>query len=218
MMEISLDELFAHSFVISISNERLSAFKNRFHKEDLPMPMIFTGFQYKNGVYRSAGIVKTRDTSNVRLSNLAIVKVAEALDWPYVCIFEDDASPCIGAKQKLKSILQDLPEDIDMLKLGWLCKKDVINFNQKLCHAYTFGSHAYVVFKCCYETFQKNATKFFITDTFPMNDPACHIYCTNDMLFVQDDREFKTKSVHINVRTLFFPQLSADGQLKDFNL
>jgi len=56
-------------------------------------------------VYRSAGIVKTRDTSNVRLSNLAIAKAAEALDWPFVCIFEDDARPCIDAGQKLQLAL-----------------------------------------------------------------------------------------------------------------
>ena len=128
-MDISLDSLFEHSFVISVSDERLSAFKRRFLEEGLPIPRVFTGFQYRNGVYRSAGIVKTRDTSNVRLSNLAIAKAAEALDWPFVCIFEDDARPGGGAGQKLQSALQELPEDIDMLKLGWLCKRDVVAFS-----------------------------------------------------------------------------------------
>lgn len=104
-MDISLDSLFEHGFVISISDERLNAFKRRFLEEGLPIPRVFTGFQYKNGVYRTAGIVKTRDTSNVRLSNLAIAKAAEALDWPFVCIFEDDARPCIDASQKLQSAL-----------------------------------------------------------------------------------------------------------------
>ena len=78
-------------------------------------------------MYKSAGIVKTRDTANVRLSNLAIVKAAEALGWPFVCVFEDDALPCIGAKQKLEGLLRRLPDDIDMLKLGWLCKSDVVD-------------------------------------------------------------------------------------------
>lgn len=123
-------------------------------------------------MYRSAGIVKTRDASNVRLGNLAIAKAAEALDWPFVCIFEDDARPCIGAGQKLQSALQGLPEDIDMLKLGWLCKRDVVAFSQKLCFASTLGSHAYVLFKRGYRKFQKNVTELFITDTFPMNDPC----------------------------------------------
>ena len=96
-MDISLDSLFEYSFVISVNDERLGAFRRRFLEENLPIPRVFTGFQYRNGVYRSAGIVKTRDTSNVRLSNLAIAKAAEALDWPFVCIFEDDARPCIDA-------------------------------------------------------------------------------------------------------------------------
>jgi len=98
-----------------------------------------------------------------------------------------------------------------MLKLGWLCKRDVVAFNQKLCFASTLGSHAYVLFKHGYQKFQKNATELFITDTFPMNDPACNIYCTNDFLFMQDDRKFKTESVHATTHTLFFPQLLESG-------
>lgn len=147
LMDISVEDLLEHSFVISVSSERLSAFKRRFQAEGLPIPRVFTGFQYRNGVYRSAGIVKTHDASNVRLSNLAIAKTAEALDWPFTCIFEDDAQPCIGAKQKLQSALQGLPDNIDILKLGWLCKREVVDVNEKLCHAYTLGSHAYVLFK-----------------------------------------------------------------------
>ena len=76
-------------------------------------------------MYKSAGIVKTSNAANVRLSNLAVVKMAEALDWPFVCIFEDDALPCIGARTKLEDSLKDLPADIDMLKIGWLCQKNL---------------------------------------------------------------------------------------------
>ena len=40
-----------------------------------------------------------------------------------------------------------------MLKRGWLCKRDVINIDEKLCRAYTLGSHAYVLFKHGYKKF-----------------------------------------------------------------
>ena len=43
-MDISLDSLFEHSFVISVSDERLNAFKKRFLEESLPIPRVFTGF------------------------------------------------------------------------------------------------------------------------------------------------------------------------------
>lgn len=43
-MTISTQELFDHSFVISVYDERLQAFKRRFQKEGLPVPRTFTGF------------------------------------------------------------------------------------------------------------------------------------------------------------------------------
>lgn len=217
-MTVSVQELFGHSFVISIYDERLQVFKQRFQKEGLPMPRVFTGFQYKNGVYKTAGIVKTRNTANVRLSNLAIVKAAEALDWPFVCVFEDDALPCISAKQKLEDLLHQLPDDIDMLKLGWLCKSNIVDMHNGLQCAQTFGSHAYIVFSKHYKRFQDNTTRLFITDTFPMNDPSSNILCASQLLFIQDDRCFETESVHTTVGTLYFSQLSASGQLSSFNV
>ena len=43
-MDISLDSLFEHSFVISVNDERLNIFKRRFLEEGLPVPRVFTGF------------------------------------------------------------------------------------------------------------------------------------------------------------------------------
>lgn len=98
-MNIDIEMLFEQSFVINVDEDRLIAFKERFIAENLvPLPKIFPGFSYRNGVYRSAGIIKSSNAANVRLSNLAIVKMADAMNWPFVCIFEDDALPCIDAK------------------------------------------------------------------------------------------------------------------------
>lgn len=214
-MTCLIQDLFSHCFVINVTNERLLAFKQRFAKEQLPIPKIFRGFQYKNGVYKSAGIVKTSNAANVRLSNLAIVKTAEALDWPFVCIFEDDAKPCINAKQKLENSLQYLPDDIDMLKLGWLCQKNKHAVDNHFCKAETFGSHAYVIFRKYYQMFQNIATKFFCTDVDAMNDNNYNILCTNELLFMQDDRNFKIECVHPN-NSRFFHELSSNGQLSSF--
>ena len=69
-----------------------------------------------------------------------------------------------------------------------------------------------------YGRFQDNATRLFITDTFPMNDQSSNILCSPELLFIQDDRCFKTESVHTTVGTLYFSQLSASGQLSSFSV
>ena len=74
-----------------------------------------------------------------------------------------------------------------------------------LCKAITRGSHAYVLFKKHYKCFQDSATEFFNTDIFPINDLTKNIFCAKELLFIQDDRQFKIKSVHANVSTYFFP-------------
>ena len=44
--------------------------------------------------------------------------MAKFLDWPFVCIFEDDAYPCKDCRQWLEDSLKDLPDDIECLVLG----------------------------------------------------------------------------------------------------
>lgn len=188
-MTLGIDEILGKSFVISIDDSRLDAFYGRFSKEGLfPLPRKFRGFQYRNTGYRSAGIVKTHDAANVRMGNIALVKMAEALDWPFICIFEDDAKPCIGAKDKLDGVLKSLPDSIDMLKMGWLSQKDTSLVSDTLVTSTTLGSHAYIVFKQYYGKFQDTASYEFLTDGTAMNDANRRIFCTKEMLFMQDDR------------------------------
>jgi hypothetical protein len=44
--------------------------------------------------------------------------MAKTLHMPYVCIFEDDAYPCINALNRMQSI-NDIPKECKLLLLGW---------------------------------------------------------------------------------------------------
>ena len=45
--------------------------------------------------------------------------MAKELGMSYVIVFEDDAYPCIGIKDKLKKYLSIVPDDANMVILGW---------------------------------------------------------------------------------------------------
>lgn len=215
-MTLGVDEMLARSFVISINDDRLQAFRRRFSRAGLtPMPAVFRGFEYRNGVYKDARVIKLGDPCNVRLSNLALVKTAQAMDWPYICIFEDDALPRVDAREALHEELAQLPDDIDLLKFGWLRAIGWKNGNG-LQKARTIGSHSYIVFKRYYDQFQAHATRTFQTDGIAMSDPKRNVFCARRLIFVQDDRQIGSGSVHGTQR--FLNSLSADGQLDGFEL
>ena len=53
------------------------------------------------------------------LSHASLVRLAQSLNLPFICIFEDDAYPSKNIINDLTSVLTDLPDDIDVLRLGW---------------------------------------------------------------------------------------------------
>lgn len=83
------------------------------------------------------------------LGHASIIKMAKALDLPFVCVFEDDAYPVSGISSKLETYLGDIPADTDVLMLGWSYFKTCpTKISGKLSSppSDTHGSHAYIVF------------------------------------------------------------------------
>ena len=121
------------------------------------------------------------------------------LDLPFICIFEDDAYPCKDLTNKLQTVLDNVPEDCDLLKLGILdCFNKnngniVVNeFLEK--NECTYGSHAYVVFKRYYDKYFKNIFKDPVADCLAMNDKTSNIYNTIKPLFIQ----YNQNGIHKN--------------------
>lgn len=66
-------------------------------------------------------------------SHLMIVSMAKTMQLPFVCIFEDDAVGCINCKNKLEQVLNNIPEDTDVLMLGNLFTQGIIaNIDKRL--------------------------------------------------------------------------------------
>ena len=217
-MKIQIDDFLVHSFVISIDDNKLETFYRRFQKCSLCtlLPKHFTGFQILNGIYKECGLVKTRDLCNCFISHIALVKMAQALDWDYIGIFEDDACPCIDYREKLQNILQNLPSDIDLLKLGHLgCIGDRHTVDSKFEEVETYGSHAYIVFKKYYNKYIELSQKDLHIDRLAMNaSNGTKVYSALPMLFMQEDSGFET--LHDNSK--YKELLRKQGYLTEFGI
>jgi GR25 family glycosyltransferase involved in LPS biosynthesis len=190
MNKITLQELLDHSFVITINDERFDNFCKVFQEHGLnSLPKRFNGFMLPNNIYKDIGLIKTSNICNCSFSHAAIIKTVEALDWSFVCIFEDDAYPHKDIINKLQNILSNIPDDVDMIKLGYLIiknKNDLNILNNKLFYsnAKTTGSHAYIIFKKYYSIYQKIFNKNATADLLLMNSKN-NILTVKDNLFVQ---------------------------------
>lgn len=136
----------------------------------------------------------------------------------FICIFEDDAIPCINCKQLLTKQLQHVPDDVDLLKLGHLGNvKSPIEFNDYFeVPVLSFGSHAYIVFKRYYSKFIENIYKDMHIDRLAMNAKSgSKIYQTIDMTFTQYN-EVGEKTIHDN--KIYFDLLAKQHKLDNFKL
>jgi hypothetical protein len=156
-MKITLEDFFKNSFVLSIDRDRLNLFYELFKKyfknikHNLPRP--YRGFKKKGNT----------GGNNIKLSHESIVRMAKALDLPFVVILEDDAYPRRDAELKLSEIINDIPDETSILILGWTKKKGKIiqspdigktNSNVRLFnHGSLWGTHSYVVFNKFYDKF-----------------------------------------------------------------
>lgn len=187
---ISLNELLIHSFVITINDERFNNFCKVFQEHNLnPLPKRFNGFTLPNDIYKNIGLIKTSNVCNCSFSHTSIIKTAEALDWPFVCIFEDDAYPHKDIVNKLYMLLNNIPDNVDMIKLGYTKIKnlnDLTVSNNKIFYsdAKTWGAHAYIIFKQYYSIYQKIFNKDPVADLSLMNS-TYNILTSKDNLFIQ---------------------------------
>ena len=140
--------------MITIDRDRLSLFKKVFkaHGLNQPYPRKFTGVKlfYNTPQY------------NCARSHKAVIEHAKNLNLPYVCIFEDDAYPINGVKEKLRICLSQIPDDCAVLMLGSIQTiggkpKPEGNFIRGI---ESYGGHSYMVFKDYYDQYLTLLNKF----------------------------------------------------------
>ena len=144
-MKIELEELLAHSFVLTIDDKRFQTFKKVFEHHNLnPLPKKWTGHSewWNSPIY------------NCYLSHKDIVEHARKSNWDFVCVFEDDAWPINGVVDKLKSLLTNVPNNCQSLLLGHICNWKNNGVSGEFIKGFLgYGTHAYVVFKRGYDKF-----------------------------------------------------------------
>jgi len=173
-------------FMISIDNRRFNRTCELFEHFDLKKPTKFTGFTFSN----------MPTAAKIMVANLALVKMAKALEYDAVFIFEDDAYPCDGIKEKLQDI-SEVPDDCKVLDLGWIknsnppSKEQFVRPNGN----HMFGEHSYVVFKDGYEDFENYFKTTNINADWIFWHPIPGIYYYKENLFVQYNAE-ESNSMH----------------------
>lgn len=204
-MKIELQDLLEKSFVITIHDDRFNIFCNNFLKCGLTtLPKKYTGFTMPNKIYKDIGLNKTSNTANCSFSHISIIKLAESLNWPFVCIFEDDAYPCVDIISKLQLLLTDIPNEVDMIKLGYLSIRNnllYLSSNKRFyLNAITWGSHAYIVFKKYYQAYYKLFNIMPTADELLMNSYkySYNIFSSVNSLFSQYNECTTYKQLHIH--------------------
>ena len=184
---MTLDDLIEHSFCVACYNADYDGFAEDFKKKlgvD-KAPRMFRGFVFHVGFYPALGIwtnnVRHRQQFGCSVSHYAIIKYAQTMKWPYVCIFEDDALMVEGSREELETVITDTA-DSDIIRLEkmntpeWVKKyydyHDTItghnSFNRGL-----WGAAAYIVMAKAYARLLDNedVTTFF-TDRDCLQDTA----------------------------------------------
>lgn len=196
-MDISVDQLIENSFVISIDSKILCRFNSIFSNAGFTaLPKPFSGFKFNRNQFTADKFTKklyenknstaaTYGALGCGVSHAALVKHADLIGLDFVCIFEDDAYPCIDVIQKMQTALQGIPDDCDILKLGWsriYNKKEDLSqkFNRE---PQSYGTFAYIVFKKYYKEYFRNFEKSYISDHIVMNNDNVHLYHVQQKLF-----------------------------------
>lgn len=184
-MRLSVEELFEHSFVVSLpeSEGRRNAFFNDLHDRnhvDVRDPRVFFGVRVEPGpapAFGLAGLGGETHAFGCGLSHLAIVCAAKALGWPSVLVFEDDARFADAeGRSLLASLVSSVPACSKLVKLGFSPSQDGADpfhprsFPNLVEGDVTWGAHAYVMFKDWYDTAIDILTRSSVTpDTDVMN-------------------------------------------------
>lgn len=175
---ISFDELFSNSKMITIDDVRYNRAKDLFSYYKLPIPE------------KSIGSTDPSLTpvKNCLISHRNIVKKAKENNLPFVLIFEDDAYPCTTILTEIQPYLNSLPADIGVLLLGWsnISKRYPQTLNNLINKITTIisGAHAYIIFKSAYDHYLNATAKLNVTaDGIFVKIP--NSYMINKPIFIQ---------------------------------
>jgi GR25 family glycosyltransferase involved in LPS biosynthesis len=152
-MNIAFEDLAKNSFVISIDQDRLDRFYNIFKAVGWPEDILP---EHVEGVITP---ITTPRESGCSKSHIKVIELAKERGLPFCLIFEDDAYPMTDFKERINYTLSNLPCNAKGCLLGYV-SPPIMDFHYQVNDAILsipnnirryWGSHAYVVFKDCYD-------------------------------------------------------------------
>lgn len=185
-MRLTTEQILQNSFAVTIDGERFAQLEQAFQKENLIVPHKFVGYSaldtFLINQFQSLKRLEIKNNTSFlkqelkifyaifnNVSHWTIVQMAKFADMPFVTIFEDDAVPVENLKEKLDDLCSDIPDETDVLRLGY-CPQferalgqaiidNAIPHSNNLIVKNLSGSHAYIVFKRYYDRFIEDNKK-----------------------------------------------------------
>lgn len=187
---LSVDEAFARSFVINLdgAKDKLPMMEKAFSAEGLPVPRRFGAFQMKHLCHNEWWKIGGNKyyMINCNASHLACIRMAEALGWPFVFVFEDDAWPRHGARDMIARAISDVPETCGVLRFEWSAgdRKDMPAVERPWLrrsngHWRPYGAASYLIFADAYQryfdSYRAELKRYNQDLLFTLYDPLCAV-------------------------------------------
>ena len=179
-MRLSTDEILKNSLVVTIDDERVQAFNQRFLDQGLPLPKKFIGYEIEEDFllrhFQMLRKLKREGQDKIlhqqfklikylcnNASQWSVVQFAKNTNMPFVTIFEDDADPVDNVREKLDLLCSDIPDETDVLRLGYCTQFprpttkgmtiSALPHSDNLIVKNLSGAQAYIVFARYYDRF-----------------------------------------------------------------
>lgn len=214
-MKLSTEEILNNSFVVTIDSERVSRFNSFFEEQGLTIPRTFIGYELTEDFvikqFQCVARLKRQDKQLLlkqelknfsyisnNASQWSIVQLAKFANLPFVTIFEDDAKPAENLKEKLDFLCSDIPDETDVLRLGYCPQfprptfpymtKSALPHSDNLIVKNLSGAQAYIVFARYYDRFIIENKKQPRTDFNKINpSPDKNVFALKESLFSQSN-------------------------------
>ena len=184
--ELTFDNLFKYSFVVSVNDKRYRWYKKVFK---------FFGLPAAEKVGKK--VKGQKPEFNCGMNHIECVRLAKERNYPYCLIFEDDAYPRKDIIEKLNFYITEFNRqsaitcNTDVLYLGFYSLQSygtiiagLHNFSKVTRH---WSSHAYIVFKKFYDKFLslQKFTNYVTNIDSIWRYPKIICYRTSESLFDQ---------------------------------
>lgn len=145
LFDCSIDK---NAYCMSINEKRFEYLCHNFEYVGLKAPILYKCVRWKNG-----------SNTGCLLGHIGIIMMAKTLNLPWVTVYEDDAYPRLDVLWMFKKIRHYIPSDCGLLKIGSSSIRrghTAINklvFRTSGDKSVSFGSHAYIIRRECYDLF-----------------------------------------------------------------